>query len=472
MASLVLVPAAHTQSNPGVTRSERLLGSGQQSPAPSTGELEALGNAGLLRFITAGSVDDGKSTLIGRLLYDSKGLLADQVTALEAASRRRGLAAIDLSLLTDGLLAEREQGITIDVAYRYFATPARKFIIGDSPGHTQYTRNMVTAASTADVAVLLVDVRHGLQQQTRRHAYLARWVGIPRVVLAVNKMDLIEGAGSREAFEAIRAQFHRFATGLGFAEVREIPLSALRGDMVVERGEALGWYTGPTLLEYLETVPTRHDDAGDSAIGEPLRFPVQRVTRVSGGNAQPGSGFDQREFRGYQGTVASGRLQVGDEVIALPSGTRVRVAEILTADGPLAEAAADMAVTVRLDTEIDLSRGDVLVSPAGAPRLSQDIEAEVCWFDAEPLVITRPYLIKHGGATVRSRFAALEQRIDVDSLERVERPGSLAMNDIARVRLRTQKPLAVDPYRSNRVTGAFIVIDEATNRTVAAGTVV
>lgn len=441
------------------------------SPAGREGDAQwgAPAHAGLLRFITAGSVDDGKSTLIGRLLYDSKGLLADQVTALEAASRRRGLAAIDLSLLTDGLLAEREQGITIDVAYRYFATPARKFIIGDSPGHAQYTRNMVTAASTADVAVLLVDVRHGLQQQTRRHAYLARWVGIPRVVLAVNKMDLVDG--SREAFETIRAQFHRFAMGLGFSEVQEIPVSALRGDMVVERGDALGWYTGPTLLEYLETVPTRHDDAGDDHLGQPLRFPVQRVVRVAGGNTQPGSGFEQREFRGYQGTVASGHLRVGEEVLAMPAGTRARIAEILTADGPLHEAATDMAVTVRLGADIDLSRGDVLVAPAAAPRLSQDIEAEVCWFDADPLVAARPYLIKHGGATVRGRFAALEHRIDVDSLQLVERPEALAMNDIARVRLRTQRPLAVDPYRRNRVTGAFIVIDEATNRTVAAGTI-
>ena len=449
--------------------------SGENQTGPRSAEADAgirLRTAkSLLRFNTCGSVDDGKSTLIGRLLYDSKGLLADQVTALEAASRRRGLAAIDLSLLTDGLLAEREQGITIDVAYRYFATPARKFIIGDSPGHAQYTRNMVTAASTADVAVLLVDVRHGLRQQTRRHAYLARWVGIPRVVLAVNKMDLVDGAASRAAFEAIRAQFHRFATGLGFTEVREIPLSALNGDMVVERGDALGWYSGPTLLEYLETVPARHDDAGEDLQGQPLRFPVQRVARVSRGNAQPGSGFEEREFRGYQGTVASGCLQVGDEVLALPAGTRARLAEIFTADGPVAEAAADTAVTVRLDTEIDVSRGDVLVSPAAVPRLSQDIEAEVCWFDPEPLVVARPYLIKHGGATVPARFAALDYRIDVDSLERVERPDALAMNDIARVRLRTQRPLAVDQYRSNRVTGAFIVIDQTTNRTVAAGTV-
>jgi sulfate adenylyltransferase large subunit len=424
----------------------------------------ALARTGLLRFITAGSVDDGKSTLIGRLLYDSKGLLADQVTALEAASRRRGLPAIDLSLLTDGLLAEREQGITIDVAYRYFATPARKFIIGDSPGHAQYTRNMVTAASTADVAILLVDARHGLQQQTRRHAYLARWVGIPRVVLAVNKMDLVDF--SRDAFDSIRIQFHRFAEGLGFAEVREIPLCALRGDMVVERGESLAWYDRPTLLEYLETAPARHDEAD-----RPLRFPVQRVVRVAGGNAQPGSGFEAREFRGYQGTIASGRLAVGDEVAALPGGGRARVEEILAGGHVVREAFADMAITVRLDTELDISRGDLLAAPAATPQVSQDIDAEVCWFDSESLVASRPYLVKHGAATVRARFASLERRIDVDTLRLVDQPESLAMNDIARVRLRMQRPLAVDAYRRNRVTGAFIVIDETTNRTVAAGTV-
>jgi len=423
-----------------------------------------LARSGLLRFITAGSVDDGKSTLIGRLLYDSKGLLADQVTALEAASRRRGLSAIDLSLLTDGLLAEREQGITIDVAYRYFATPARKFIIGDSPGHAQYTRNMVTAASTADVAVLLVDARHGLQNQTRRHAYLARWVGIPRVVLAVNKMDLV--GFSREAFETIRAQFHRFAEGLGFGAAREIPLCALHGDMVVERGEGLSWYDGPTLLEYLETAPARHDETD-----QPLRLPVQRVVRVAGGNAQPRSGFEGREFRGYQGTIASGRLAVGDEVVVLPSGGRGRVAEILAAERRMGEAFADTPITLRLDRELDISRGDLLASPAAAPKVSQDIDAEVCWFDSDPLVASRPYLVKHGAATVRARFAALEHRIDVDTLRLVDQPESLAMNDIARVRLRTQRPLPVDAYRCNRVTGAFIVIDETTNRTVAAGTV-
>ena len=420
--------------------------------------------AGLLRFITAGSVDDGKSTLIGRLLYDSKGLLADQLTAIEAASRRRGMETVDLSLLTDGLLAEREQGITIDVAYRYFATPARKFIIGDSPGHAQYTRNMVTAASTADVAVLLVDARHGLREQTRRHAYLSRWVGIDRVVLAVNKMDLV--ACDAQVFEDISTAFGEFASSLGFREIRAIPLSALRGDNVVARGDEMHWYDGPTLLEYLESVPARHDA---SSIG--FRFPVQRVVRLSGGNAQPGSGFEGREFRGFQGTVASGRIAPGDEIVVLPSGRSARVASILNADGDVALAVTDMAVTLLLDTEIDISRGDLIAGADSAPQPQCDLDAEVCWFDTAPLDPGRPYLIKHGGNTVRAKFVALRHRVDVDTLKLEAHPLSMSMNEIASVQMRVQRPIAFDAYRDNRVTGAFILIDEASNHTVAAGTI-
>ncbi len=420
--------------------------------------------AGLLRFITAGSVDDGKSTLIGRLLYDSKGLLADQLTAIEAASRRRGMETVDLSLLTDGLLAEREQGITIDVAYRYFATPARKFIIGDSPGHAQYTRNMVTAASTADVAVLLVDARHGLREQTRRHAYLARWVGINRVVLAVNKMDLI--GFDQRVFDDISASFGLIARKLGFAEISAIPLSALRGDNVVSRGTGMDWYDGPTLLQYLETAPARHDGQ-DGA----FRFPVQRVVRLSGGNARPGSGYEDREFRGYQGTVASGRISLGDEVVALPSGGKARVNGIVTADGNVESAVADMAITLQLDTEIDVSRGDLIAETKSAPTLQRDLDAQVCWFDAQPLDPARPYLIKHGGAAVRAKFVALRHRVDIDTLEPEPHRLSMQMNEIANVQLRAQRPIAFDPYRHNRVTGAFIVIDEASNHTVAAGTI-
>jgi len=354
--------------------------------------------AGLLRFITAGSVDDGKSTLIGRLLYDSKGLFTDQLTAIEAASQRRGLDSVDLSLLTDGLLAEREQGITIDVAYRYFSTPARKFIIGDSPGHAQYTRNMVTAASTADVAVLLVDAQHGLQVQTRRHAYLARWVGIPRVMLAVNKMDLVNG--DRQVFDDISEQFNQFAEELGFEEVCSIPVSALRGDNVVERSQSLNWYSGPTLLQYLETVPARHDEQAGV-----FRFPVQRVVRIAGGNVQPGSGYAGKQFRGYQGTIASGRVAVGDEVVVLPGGATAKVAGILTADGEIDEGIADAAVTLLLDSDIDISRGDLISTAAALPQLHKEFDAEVCWFDSQALDSSRPYLIKHGGATVRAKFS-------------------------------------------------------------------
>ncbi|HWS73875.1 MAG TPA: GTP-binding protein [Quisquiliibacterium sp.] len=422
---------------------------------------------GLLRFVTAGSVDDGKSTLIGRLLFDSKGLFADQLTAVEAASRRRGFAEVDLSLLTDGLLAEREQGITIDVAYRYFATPARKFIIGDSPGHEQYTRNMVTAASTADVAVLLVDARQGLLPQTHRHACLASWLGVPRIVLAVNKMDLV--GGERARFEALRDEFESFAAPLGFADLQAIPLSALRGDMVVERGELLSWYAGPTLLQYLETAPARHDDADAHAAA--LRFPVQRVSRVSLGNAQPGAAIADGSFRGYQGTVASGRLRPGTEVVALPSGARARVAQIVTAGGALDEAGPDRAVTLRLDREIDLSRGDLLAAPDSAPRLAREFDADLCWFDAEPLVPGRIYTIKQGTASVRARVERIDWRVDVRTLEHVAAERPLSMNDIARVGIRAQQPLGLDPYARNRSTGAFIVIDEASNRTVAAGTV-
>ncbi len=421
-------------------------------------------HTGLLRFITAGSVDDGKSTLIGRMLYDSKSLLSDQLSALEASSRKRGGREIDLSLLTDGLLAEREQGITIDVAYRYFSTAKRKFIIGDSPGHVQYTRNMVTAASTADVAVLLVDAREGLQPQTRRHAFLARWIGIPRIVLAVNKMDLV--GWSRDRFEAIDAEFQAFASQLGFKDVLSMPLSALLGDMIVERGEAIGWYLGPTLLEYLESVPARHDETTDS-----LRFPVQRVMRARRDNVQKGSWFTEEEFRGYQGTVASGCLRVGDSIIALPSGAMAKIAEIVTADGRLSEAPADRAVTVRLDREIDVSRGDMFVSAQGQPKLSQDIEADVCWFDGEPILASQPYLIKQGVNSVRAKFVGLEHRIDVETLKTIPSPQTLEMNDIARVKLKTHKPIAFDLYEENRVTGAFVVIDERSNRTVAAGTI-
>ncbi len=426
---------------------------------------------GLLRMATAGSVDDGKSTLIGRLLHDSRSLMADQVTAIEAASRRRGRTNVDLSLLTDGLVAEREQGITIDVAYRYFSTPARKFIIADSPGHAQYTRNMVTAASTADVAVVLVDARHGLQDQTRRHAYLSSWVGIPRVALAINKMDLVDW--SQERFEELATAFRRLAAQLGFSEVRAIPISALHGDMVVDRGDSLGWYGGPTLLEWLEGAPTR-----SAGIDGTMRLAVQRVVRVAQGQGQPGSPFADREFRGYQGTLASGEIAIGQELVALPSNQRARVTSLFVADRVQDRAQAGDAITIALDREIDISRGDLLANPDDAPQPAREVEAELCWFDAEALDPVRPYRIKHATRTVRARLGAPLSRIDVETLETVAcdaRSGAgstLQMNDIGRIRLRAQQPLPFEPYRDQAVTGAFIVIDEATNRTVAAGTVV
>jgi sulfate adenylyltransferase subunit 1 len=422
--------------------------------------------SGLLRFATAGSVDDGKSTLIGRLLYDSKSLLADQVTAIEAASRKRGLADVDLSLLTDGLIAEREQGITIDVAYRYFATPARKFVIADSPGHAQYTRNMVTAASTADVAVLLVDAERGLQTQTRRHALLSSWVGIRSIVLAVNKMDRV--GWSLERFRELSGAFAAFAGSLGFEEIVAIPMSALKGDMVVERGTHLDGYTGPTLLEALETAPSRHDvlaARGPAA----FRFPVQRVVRVPRGQGQPDAPAE--DFRGLQGTVASGAVRVGDAVVVAGNGTGARVARILRLDREAAVAQAEQAVTLVLDAELDVSRGDLLAAASQRPEGLRSVDAELCWFDAEPQVPDRHYLLKHATRTVRATMAAPSERIDVESLARVPADRPLAMNDIGRVQVSVQQPLPFEPYAAQRVTGAFILVDEITHRTVGAGVV-
>lgn len=420
--------------------------------------------AGLLRFVTAGSVDDGKSTLIGRLLHDSKALFADQLNAVEAASRRRGFSGLDMSLVTDGLLAEREQGITIDVAYRYFATPDRKFIIGDSPGHVQYTRNMVTAASTAHLAILLVDARTGIVSQTRRHAYLAHWLGVPELVLAVNKMDLVGWRESR--FAAIGEEFERFAESLGFTGVQAIPISALEGGNVVERCEAASWYRGPTLLEHLETVPA----AGAPALA-PFRMAVQRVVRIAGGNAQAGSRFENSFFRGYQGTVASGEIATGDDVVCAPGGQRATIRCLLGASAEIERAFAGDAITVELDRDIDLSRGDLLAAPGEPPRIVRSLEADLCWFDAAPLDASRTYLLKQGSATIRARIERIADRVDVDRLERVEPDEAFAMNDIGRVRLALHKPLAVDAYRSNRNLGSLILIDEVTNATVAAGTI-
>jgi sulfate adenylyltransferase subunit 1 len=398
-------------------------------------------------------VDDGKSTLIGRLLLDTRSILADALHALERTSRRRGLEAVDLSLLTDGLQAEREQGITIDVAYRYFSTGTRKYIIADAPGHEQYTRNMVTAASTADLALVLVDARKGVLTQTRRHAYLAHLVGIPHLVFAVNKMDLV--GWSEEAFERIRADALAFAGRLGIADVRFLPLSALSGDMVVERGPHLGWYRGPTLLELLEGAPAAHADAA-----EPLRFPVQWVCRPQ----TP----EHHDFRGFAGRVESGEVAVGDEVAVLPSGRTTRVKAIWLGEDRLERAVSDQSVTLQLVDEVDVSRGDLLVSPREAPPVTRTVEAILCWLSERPLAPGRRYLVRHATRDARAQLGEIAWKVDLAALEQVPAAG-LSMNDIAKVTLRLAQPIAADRYAQRRATGALIVVDEATNDTVGAG---
>jgi sulfate adenylyltransferase subunit 1 len=408
---------------------------------------------GLLRFLTCGSVDDGKSTLIGRLLLDTRSILADALHAIERTSRRRGHEAVDLSLLTDGLQAEREQGITIDVAYRYFSTGTRKFIIADAPGHEQYTRNMVTAASTAHLAVILVDARKGVLTQTRRHSYLAHLVGIPHLVIAVNKMDLV--GWSQDVFERIRADYLAFAAKLGIPDVRFLPISALAGDMVVERGEHLGWYDGPTLLEILETAPAAHTE-----LEEGFRFPVQWVCRPQT--------LEHHDFRGFAGRVEAGEIAAGDQVLVLPSGRTTRVKAILLGDQPLRRAVSEQSVTIQLADEVDVSRGDVLVSPGGAPAPTRAVDAVLCWLSERPLSPQRRYLVRHTTRESKAQVAEIAWRMDLAALAQVPADG-LAMNDIGRVSLRLAQPVAADPYRVSRATGAFIVVDEATNDTVGAG---
>ena len=409
----------------------------------------------LLRFATAGSVDDGKSTLIGRLLYDSKSLFTDQLAAVEQVSRDRGNDYTDLALLTDGLRAEREQGITIDVAYRYFATPRRKFIIADTPGHIQYTRNMVTGASTADVALILLDARKGITEQSRRHAFLATLLGVPHLVVCINKMDLVDFSEAR--FEEIRTEFEEFATRLRVRDMTFIPISALLGDNVVTRSEQTPWYDGAPLLSHLERLHV----ASDRNFVD-VRFPVQYVVRPQS--------FEVLDYRGYAGTVASGVLKPGDEVVALPSGMESRIARIETADGEVEEAFPPMAVTITLTDDIDLSRGDMLCRPHNMPTVAQDIDAQVCWMDeSASLTVGRKYWIKHTTRWARVIVRELEYRIDVNTLHRDEEATELALNEIGRVRLRATQPLFVDAYLQNRQTGAFILVDEGTNKTVAAG---
>ncbi|MDT0631206.1 sulfate adenylyltransferase subunit CysN [Rubrivirga sp. F394] len=407
----------------------------------------------LLRFTTAGSVDDGKSTLIGRLLYDSKSIFEDQLAAVEEASRARGMTGDDdvpnLALFTDGLRAEREQGITIDVAYRYFATPRRKFIIADTPGHVQYTRNMVTGASTADLAIILLDAQRGVQTQSKRHGFIASLLGIPHVVVAVNKMDLVDYR--EDVFDAFRREYLDFAAKLDVKDIEFIPVSALRGDNVVERSERTPWYQGPTLLHHLESVNV----AADRNLRD-FRFPVQTVIRPD------------PSFRGFAGTVASGAVRPGEEILALPAGTRSRVASVTTFDGDLDEARAGEAVVVTLEDEIDVSRGDMLVRPGNLPSVETAVEAMVCWMDEEPLQRERHYLLRHTTREVKAFVDELVYRVDVDTLHR-EDADTLGLNDIGRVRVTTAAPLFFDPYRVNHETGAFVLIDPYSNATVAAG---
>lgn len=413
---------------------------------------------GLLRLLTCGSVDDGKSTLIGRLLFDSKAILADTLHAVEKTSQKRGMQEVDLSLLTDGLQAEREQGITIDVAYRYFSTGTRKFIIADAPGHEQYTRNMVTAASTANLAIILVDARKGVLTQTRRHSYLAHLVGIPHLLVAVNKMDLV--GYSQERFEEIKREYLAFAEQLGIKDVRFLPLSALKGDMVVERGSNLDWYEGPTLINILETTP-----GVERRLTQPFRFPVQYVCRP-----QDSSNPDLHDYRGFMGRVESGHLKVGDSVTVLPSGLSSTVKAIELGGEALQEAVTEQSVTLLLSDEIDISRGDMLVRSGELPTQTRQLEATVCWLAETPLDRARTYLIRHTTRDSKAKVADFAWRMDVNSLER-QPVSQLAMNDIARVSFRLAQPLLVDPYTENRATGAFIVIDESTNNTVGAGMV-
>ena len=410
----------------------------------------------ILRFATAGSVDDGKSTLIGRLLYDTKTVFADQIEAVERVSRERGDEHVNLALLTDGLRAEREQGITIDVAYRYFATPKRKFIIADTPGHIQYTRNMVTGASTADLALVLVDARNGIVEQSRRHAFLATLLEVPHLVLCVNKMDLVDY--SQEVFDRIHHEFRAFATKLRVPDLTVIPVSALRGDNVVTRSDKMPWYEGSSLLHHLENVHV----ASDRNLID-VRFPVQYVIRPQS--------EAWHDYRGYAGQVAGGVLKPGDDVMVLPSGLTSRIASIDTADGPVAEAFAPMSVTVRLEDDLDVSRGDMICRPHNAPAVSQDVEAMVCWMTDKPLRSGAKLAIKHTTRSARTVVRTLRYRLDINTLHRDEEATELGLNAIGRVHLRTTQPLFLDEYRRNRTTGGFILVDEATNATVGAGTV-
>ncbi len=407
----------------------------------------------LLRFTTAGSVDDGKSTLIGRLLYDSQSIYEDQLTAVTKATVNRSAGPIDFSLLTDGLRAEREQGITIDVAYRYFATARRKFIIADTPGHEQYTRNMATGASTADLAVILIDARNGVLPQSRRHAYITSLLGIPNFVIAVNKMDAV--GYDESVFRAIETEFRGFLTQLIAQQTAPymyfLPMSALEGDNVVRPSRNMSWFAGPSLLEFLETVPVHH-----RARSTAFRFPVQRVIRPN------------QDFRGYAGQVVSGAIRPGDSVLALPSGRRSHVKSIETFDGPLEEAVAPMSVTLTLEDELDISRGDMLASAQKTPEVARQFDASVVWLNEQPLDLSRRYLVKHTAQTIPAEVKAVRHRVNIKTLQH-EPADQLEMNAIGVLRIETSRPIYFDPYQQNRATGSLILIDPETNATVGAG---
>jgi len=416
-----------------------------------------LDNNQLLRFTTAGSVDDGKSTLIGRLLYDSKSIFEDQLTAIENTSKRKGHDGVDLALFTDGLRDEREQGITIDVAYRYFTTPKRKFIIADTPGHIQYTRNMVTGASTANAAIILVDARHGVIEQTKRHSFIASLLQIPHVIVCINKMDLVDF--SEDVYNNIISQFEEFSSKMVIKDVRFIPISALLGDNVVNRSTNMDWYQGATLLYTLETIHVSSDMNKVDA-----RFPVQTVLRPQR------EGFI--DYRGYAGRVASGMFRVGDDIAVLPSGFTSKIKTIDTLDTSLEEAFAPMSVSITLEDDIDISRGDMIVRSNNKPEASQDIEVMLCWLGNNQAKPRAKYTIKHTSNEQTAMIKEVVYKFDINTLERKEDDKELNMNDISKVKIRTTKPLMVDAYRENRTTGSIILVDEATNETVAAGMVV
>lgn len=411
----------------------------------------------LLRFTTAGSVDDGKSTLIGRLLYDTKSIFEDQMEAVKRSSERKGISHIDLSLLTDGLKDEREQGITIDVAYRYFATPKRKFIIADTPGHIQYIRNMITGASTANLALILVDARNGLTEQTYRHSYIASLLQIKHIIVCVNKMDLVDYDEAK--FESIVQDYKEFAARLDIQDIRYIPISALHGDNIVNRSTEMKWYNGPTLIYLLETIHIASDENHIDC-----RFPVQTVIR-------PHS-EEHHDFRAYAGRIAGGIFRKGDEIMVLPSGFTSKIKALHTFEGEIAEAFAPLSISMELEDDIDVSRGDMIVRVNNQPQVSQDVDMMVCWLNPHPMQIGHKYILRHTSRDVRAIVKEIVYKIDINTMQRLEGEQSFAARDIGRIRLRTTAPIFTDPYRVNRHTGSLILIDETTNETVAAGMIV